>query len=162
MKLFVLFISVLFTATPADLSTVRKKYIEAAQSEEAAKELHAMVEGTDDGSSNTTMVAYKAASITLQAKYAKGLLTKKNLFTKGAKLLESVVAKDADNYEVRLIRLNIQENAPGITGYNDAIEGDKAFLVKHYNTQPDDLKQFTKNFVKMSSSFSADEKAAFK
>lgn len=162
MKVLLLFISVLFTTAPADISAIREKYISAATSEQAAKELESMLEGVSDNSSNTTMVAYKAASITLQAKYAKGLLTKKNLFTTGAKLLEATVARDSDNYEVRLIRLNIQENAPKITGYNDSIKDDKAFLAKHYASQPADLKLFTKNFVKNSASFTEAEKAVFK
>lgn len=162
MKAFLLFISVLFISAPKDISAIREKYISAATSEQAAKELEAMLKDVSDNSSNTTMVAYKAASITLQAKYAKGLLTKKNLFTTGAKLLEATVARDSDNYEARLIRLNIQENAPGITGYKDNIEQDKAFLAKHYANQSADLKLFTKNFVKNSASFSDAERAAFK
>ncbi len=162
MKTLILFISVVLTVIPADISAVREKYVSAATSQHAAKELDAMLESVDENSKNTTMVAYKAASVTLQAKYAKGLLVKKNLFTKGAKLLEATVARDPDNYEVRLIRLNIQENAPKITGYNDDVESDKAFLTKHYSTQPADLKLFTKKFIKNSASFSEAEKAAFK
>ncbi len=162
MKLISLFLSILFVAALPDLASIRQKYISASTSEQAAEQLHTMLEKVDDNSKDFTMVAYKAAAITLKAKYASGLLTKKNLFTKGATLLENTVAKDADNYEVRLIRLNIQENAPRITGYNKKIGEDKAFLIKHYNKQQADLKEFTRNFVKMSSSFTKEEKAAFK
>lgn len=162
MKLFSLLLSVVFIASLPDLASVRQKYISASTSEQAADQLYDMLDGVDNNSKDHTMVGYKAAAITLKAKYAKGLLKKKNLFTEGATLLEEVAKKDADNYEVRLIRLNIQENAPGITGYNKKIKEDKAFLIKHYSQQPADLKEFTRNFVKMSSSFSKEEKASFK
>ena len=88
-------------------------------------------------------------------------MTKKKLFEKGAKLLEDVIAKDGDNYEVRMIRLSIQENAPRITGYKGEINTDKAFLIKNYDGQPAALKTYVKNFVKLSPSFTKEEKAGF-
>ena len=107
MKLFVFFISFLCIAPP-ELDEVRKQYIESATSEKAALELFETMEAISDNSANHTLLAYKAAAYTIKAKYEKGLLNKKNLFTTGAKMLEGVIKKDADNYEARLIRLSIQ------------------------------------------------------
>lgn len=145
----------------ADLAQVRQKYIAAAESATAADELYAMLDDVPDTSKETTMVAYKAAAMTLQAKYAKGMLNKKKLFEKGAKLLEAVIAKDASNYEARLIRLSIQEGAPKITGYKKKIAEDKAFLTRNYNSQTAALQKFTKDFVSGSASFTKEEKAGF-
>lgn len=161
MKLILLLTAFMFTATIADIAQVRQKYIEAAAKAPAADELYNMLDGIPDTSKETTMVAYKAAALTLQAKHAKGMFTKKKLFERGAKLLEAVIAKDAYNYEARLIRLSIQESAPGITGYKKNIKDDKAFLVKNYNAQGAALKKFTKDFVELSDSFTKEEKAGF-
>lgn len=162
MKAICLFVSLLIVAALPDLSAIRQKYVSASTSEQAAEQLYNMLDKVDDNSKETTTVAYKAAAITLKAKYSGNLLKKKNYFTRGATLLEDVIKRDNDNYEVRLIRLNIQENAPKITGYHKNKAEDKAFLIKHYEKQPADLKEYTRNFVKMSESFTKEEKAAFK
>jgi hypothetical protein len=160
MKLLAVFMS-LFLFVPADLAGIRQKYLNAAESAEVTDELYASLKDVSDSSSDNTMVAYKAAALTLRAKHEKGLLTKKKLFTQGAKLLESVIKKDPGNYEAKLLRLSIQENAPKITGYNKKIDDDKAFILKYYKTQKADLKEFTAGFVKVSSSFTKEEKAMF-
>ncbi|MGV3461384.1 MAG: hypothetical protein ACO1N9_13125 [Flavobacterium sp.] len=161
MKALVLVTIFIISATVTDIALVRQKYIAAVKSATAADELYAMLDDVPDNSKETTMVAYKAAALTLQAKHAKGMITKKKLFERGAKLLEAVIAKDADNYEARLIRLSIQEDAPKITGYKKDIVTDKAFLIKNYGGQTAALKKFTKEFVAVSTSFTKDEKAGF-
>lgn len=161
MKAILFIVAFIFGAAVADIAQVRQKYIAAAESATVADELYTMLEGVPDTSKETTMVAYKAAAIMLQARYAKGIVTKKKLFEKGAKLLEAVIARDETNYEARLIRLSIQEGAPKITGYKKNIAEDKAFLIKNYDSQPTALKKFTKDFVAGSASFTKEEKAGF-
>ena len=161
MKALLLLIAFVFSIAVADIGQVRQKYIAAAESAAAAEQLYDMLDNVPDGGKEYTMLAYKAASIMMQAKYASGLLTKKRLFEKGVKLLEEVIVKDPDNYEARMIRFSIQDNAPRITGYRSDIASDKAFLIKHYNIQPAALKAHAKNFVRASSSFTKEEKAAF-
>ncbi|RZK66800.1 MAG: hypothetical protein EOO95_04770 [Pedobacter sp.] len=161
MKLITLFVSVVLMGFFTDIASLRKQYIAAAESEQEANELHQQLEKVDETGKEFTKLGYKSAAIVLQAKYAKGLLTKKNLFTKGVKLLDATIDRAPNNYEVRLLRLNIQENAPGITGYTKNIKEDKAFLIKNYNSQPADLREFTKDFVEVSESFTKQEKALF-
>jgi hypothetical protein len=161
MKTISILIALFFITTTVDITVVRQKYIAAAKTEADSDQLNNMLESVGDNSKEYTLVAYKAASVVLRAKYVKGLLVKKNLFAKGVGLLDATIAKDADNYEARLLRLNIQENAPRIAGYYKNIKEDKSFLIKHYNHQATDLKEFTKNFVKASESFSKEEKALF-
>lgn len=161
MKILSVIITFLVFITATDIASIRQKYIGAATSQEMADELFKSLENVSDNSKDHTLVAYKAVAITLKAKYAKGLFTKKDLFNKGVTLLDALLAKKPDNYEARLLRLNIQENAPIILGYNDNIDEDKQFLIKHYKSQPSDLKQFTLDFVKVSTSFTKKEKAAF-
>ena len=158
MKLLTFILSFVLAFSMQDLASVRQKYLNARTSAEEARKLY---EDLESDSNNSTLTAYKAAALTLRAKHEKGLLTKKKLFTQGAQLLEATIKKEPDNYEARLIRLNIQENAPKITGYNKSIDEDKSFLIKKYNSQKNDLKDFTKGFIKVSTSFTKEEKAAF-
>jgi hypothetical protein len=161
MKSIVFLIGLIIMTATADLATVRQKYILAKDSAKETEELYTLLEKMPDDSADNTMIAYKAASLTLRAKHEKGLLNKKKLFTQGVKLLEAVVKRDANNYEVRVLRLGIQENAPKITGYNKDIQNDKAFLIKNYSTQKADLKAFTFGFIKISKLFTKEEKSAF-
>jgi hypothetical protein len=107
------------------------------------------------------LLAYKAASIVLLAKYESGIFSKTRLFNRGTDLLEQTIKRSPDNYEARLIRFNIQDNVPWITGYTGDIKTDKAFLIKNYPKQTEDLKAFTKTYILQCDAFNAKEKIAF-
>ena len=79
-------------------------------------------------------------------------------FKEGAKLLEATLKSDPNNIEIRMIRLSIQEDVPGITGYKKNIKEDKKFITAHYSEQNAALKEYLKNFVLQSKSFSEKEK----
>lgn len=162
MKLFLLCFTFLFFTTTPELSGVRKQYISAATSKTGAGTFHKTFEGISDTHNNATILAYKAASIVLLAKYESGLISKTRLFNRGTSLLETAISKDPDNYEARLIRLNIQDNVPWITGYTGDLKADKAFLLKNFTSQPDDLKAFAKAYIMQSGAFSDKEKLALR
>lgn len=161
MKLFfslILWISVL--GAP-DIATIRKMYPTVGKSETSAKEFTdklASIANTDEN----ILVAYKAASILLDSKYEKNLSSKMSRFKEGAKLLESTVANEPNSVEIRMIRLSIQENVPGITGYKKNIKEDKAFVLAHVNEQNATLKEYLKAFMLQSKSFSDKEKQSAK
>lgn len=161
MKVLGLFLCLLFTTPKNELATIRQQYISAAVSAESATTFYASLEGVENSHTNTTLLAYKAASIVLMAKYENGLIAKTRYFNRGTDLLEEVIAKDIQNYEARLIRLNIQDNVPWITGYTSEIDEDKEFLINNYTKQTQDLKTFTKKYVMQSKAFSDKEKLAF-
>jgi hypothetical protein len=152
----------LFFAADFELPVVRQNYIDAAQSESSAKSFHKTFESVAETHPDATIVAYKAASQVLMAKYEGGLVKKMRYFNRGTDLLEKVIAKAPSNYEARLIRLNIQENVPWITGYTGDIDDDKEFLIKNYPKQDAELKAFTRKYVLQSDEFSDKEKAQFK
>ena len=157
MKLLLkLFVWINFVGAP-DLGSIRKMYTEAPKSEANAKDFVEKLSGisnTDD----KIMVAYKAASILLDSKYEKKLGEKISRFKEGAKLLESTITSEPNNIEIRMIRLSIQENVPGITGYKKNIKEDKKYLTTHYAEQNGPLKEYLKDFVLQSKSFSEKEK----
>lgn len=140
-----------------DLAAIRKLYPTVTKSEANAKDFTvklANVSNNDD----KILVAYKAASILLDSKFEKKLQAKIDRFKEGAKLLESTIKSEPNNIEIRMIRLSIQENVPGITGYKKNIKEDKKYLTAHYDDQSAVLKEYLKSFILQSKSFSDKEK----
>ena len=140
-----------------DLAAIRKLYPTVTKSEANAKDFTvklANVSNNDD----KILVAYKAASILLDSKFEKKLGEKMERFKEGAKLLESTIKSEPNNIEIRLIRLSIQENVPGITGYKKNIKEDKKYITEHYAEQNVVLKEYLKSFIFQSKSFSDKEK----
>lgn len=145
-----------FGGTP-DLATVRKMYTGVTKSESNAKEFSEKL-ATVSNDDAKILVAYKAASILLDSKFEKKLKDKMNRFKEGATLLESTVKSEPNNIEIRMIRLSIQENVPGITGYKKNIKEDKNYITAHYAEQNSALKEYLKDFILQSKSFSEKEK----
>ena len=161
LKLIALTATMFFITARYEMSGIRESYVNAATSEAGAGKFYSRLETVEDSHPNSTIVAYKAASIVLKARYESGLFAKAKLFNRGTELLDATIAKAPADYEARLIRLNIQDNVPWITGYTSAIKKDKAFLVANYAKQAPDLKTFAKAYVVQSDAFTEKEKAAF-
>ena len=161
MKLLLSIFCVLFSFSNPDISEIRKLYPNAANSENASKEfLSKFADVTNE--SNKTLVAYKGASITISSKFIKKVSEKIKIFKEGTKLVEFAVASEPNNIEIRLIRLSIQENVPKIVKYNANKKEDIAFLLVHYKEQTSALRNYIKNFILQSKSFTAEEKQTIK
>lgn len=157
MKLLVsLLLWINFAGTP-DLASIRKMYSDVSKSETNAKEFTEKLSGVSNND-DKILVAYKAASILLDSKFEDKLKNKIDRFKEGAKLLEATIKSDPNNIEIRMIRLSIQENVPGITGYKKNIKEDKKYLTEHYAEQNNALKDYLKDFILQSKSFSEKEK----
>ncbi|KUJ62596.1 hypothetical protein AR687_07110 [Flavobacteriaceae bacterium CRH] len=154
--LLTLLLWVNFAGTP-DLATIRKMYSDVAKSETNAKEFTEKLSGISSNDEKI-LVAYKAASILLDSKFESILGSKISRFKEGAKLLEATLKSDPNNIEIRMIRLSIQEDVPGITGYKKNIKEDKKFITTHYAELTGALKEYIKDFVLQSKSFSDKEK----
>ena len=77
-------------------------------------------------------------------------ISKLKLFKKGHKLLEAAIKEDPNNTEFRFLRLMIQENAPGILGYNVNEEKDSEFIRKEYKSLPEDLQKTISDYNRTS------------
>ncbi|MDQ8011290.1 MAG: hypothetical protein REI96_02485 [Flavobacterium nitrogenifigens] len=154
--LLTLLLWVSFAGTP-DLASIRKMYSDVAKSENNAKEFVAKLAGVSSND-DKILVAYKAASILLDSKFEKKLSQKMDRFKEGAKLLEATIKSDPSNIEMRMIRLSVQEDVPSITGYKKNIKDDKKFITTYYAAQGAALKDYLKDFVLQSKSFSEKEK----
>lgn len=157
MKLLVsLLLWINFANTP-DLASIRKIYPDVAKSEANAKEFTEKLSGVSNNDEKI-LVAYKAASILVDSKFESIMGSKISRFKEGAKLLEATIKSDPSNIEMRMIRLSIQEDVPAITGYKKNIKEDKKFITTYYPSQSGALKEYLKDFVLQSKSFSEKEK----
>lgn len=156
---FSIFLFVTFLNSPT-IAEIRKAYPKAADSESSAIAFASKF--TTIAAEDKVLLAYKGASVTMVAKFKKKVSEKITTFKEGAKLIEAAVAAEPNEIEIRLIRLSIQENTPGIVKYKKNIPDDKAFILKHYKEQSLALKEYIKSFVSQSKSFSEPEKQSLK
>ena len=156
---FSFFLLLIFSNNP-NLVEIRKAFPTAANSETTATAFAVKLE--DVTADDKVLLAYKGASITMVAKFKKKVSEKISTFKEGSKLIEIAVVSEPNNIEIRLIRLSIQENVPGIVNYKKNIKDDAGFIVKHFKEQNSILKEYIRNFVLQSKSFSAEEKLTFK
>lgn len=94
--------------------------------------------------------AYKGTLLMTKAGLVSGPRQKLSLFKEGAQKLEAEIKKDPENPEYRFLRIIIQENAPGILGYKDNINDDKAFLVTHYKSMENAVQEAILDYSKNS------------
>ncbi|NUY81397.1 hypothetical protein HUK80_10850 [Flavobacterium sp. MAH-1] len=151
----------LFVLASADLTEIRKMYPDASKTEESAKAFHEKLAAVADNDANKVLVAYKGASETLLSKYGNTLGKKTKHMKAGASLIDAAVAAESDNIEIRMVRLSVQESVPKIVRYKKNIKEDKAFIAANYG-KSGNLKEYIKNFILRSKSFSDEEKKAYK
>jgi disulfide oxidoreductase YuzD len=161
MKLIVSILIGLIFFGDAELNEIRKMYPKVAVSESSIKNFQAKLsEVTMEH--NKVLVAYKGASTVMFTKYIKIVQEKKVNFKEGVKWIEFAVKSKPDNIEIRMIRMSIQENTPKVAKYNTHIQEDKKFIEQHYQELSGSLKEYIRNFILNSKSFSDTEKANYK
>ena len=161
MKLIFTFLFLFHSFSFSELSEIRKMYPNVAVSETSIKDFQDKLSDVTM-ESNKVLVAYKGASIVMFTKYIKKMPEKKSNFKEGVKWIESAVKSKPDNIEIRMIRLGVQENTPKIAKYNTHIQEDKKFIIVHYNDESGSFKDYIKNFILSSKSFTEAEKATYK
>jgi hypothetical protein len=159
--LFYIALFVSFFGDLPDLAKVRADYMVAAGNKEVTVRLFELLSEIKK-SDEKVFVAYKGASLTMMAKYAKDRKDKKAFFKDGAGLIEFAVSEDPKNIEIRIVRLSIQENAPKFLKYNTKLSEDKEFILNNYeHVDSKSVKAYVKSFVMQSDTFSAAEKERF-
>lgn len=161
MKLLIPFFVLFSFLSGADIEEIRKMYPNASKSEASAKEFTAKIAAVSDDS-DKTLWAYKGASLTLVAKFANKIPAKISNLKEGAKMIDGAAASQPNNIEIRLIRLSVQENLPKIVNYKKNKAEDKAFILAHFKEQSGALKEYVKNFILLSKSFTEAEKKSVK
>ncbi len=98
--------------------------------------------------------AYYASLVMKEAKFAISPFTKLERFNKGKDLLEAVISQNKSNAEYRFLRLMVQENAPSILGYDDAILQDCQLITANFYQFSATLQTIVLNYSKTSKSLS--------
>ncbi len=140
----------------SNLDEIRKQYTSASQSKEATEAFYNFVskQKVDKG----VILAYKGSASIMLSKYTKEKVKRKELLTTGVHNIENSIKINPNVFELRIIRLSVQENLPKIVKYNSNIPEDKAFIITHYSKQDKRLQEYTQAFVKQSKSFTDTEK----
>jgi hypothetical protein len=94
--------------------------------------------------------AYYASLVMKEAKFAISPFTKLERFNKGKDLLEACISQNKTNVEYRFLRLMVQENAPSILGYDDAIQQDSQLITSNFNQLSTTLQTIMLNYSKSS------------
>lgn len=158
MKIWILFLSVVCTFNQININEVRTMYKNTDGSKEHTLVLYDALQ-TVNKSDGNVLLAYKGASIAMKGRYEKGAKDKSEMFKNGISLVESALAIEPKNIEIRFIRLTIQQNSPKLLKYKEHIEEDKEFLLSNYETiKSAALKIYIKDYILHSDNFTEEEK----
>jgi hypothetical protein len=114
-------------ASPYSLSNLRRQYQQAAASKEAGEKFHKLMVAYDQ--QDAVVVAYKAAAEAIRARDA-SMFNKLTYVQNASKLFDQAVKLDANNAEVRFLRLSVESNLPAFLGLSPHVEEDRQFLVQ--------------------------------
>lgn len=149
MKKHFLFLFILLSVIAAkaqSLEALRRSYYKLNTDSTSCAKLYKQV--NQSTSTDNTYNGYKGAITAAMANHVKNNGEKLKLFNAGKSLLEQSIKKDANNVELRFLRLTIQTNCPKALGYNKQIAEDKAFINVHIETLEDaSLRQKVKDYL---------------
>ncbi len=158
MKLILIILLSLPYLDHPNINKIRTIYQQAAQSKEATFQLLEDLKYITK-KSDSVLLAYKGAAMTLKAKYARGKEQKKQYFREGVGLIEHAIKQRPANIEIRFIRLSVQENTPRFLKYKSNISKDKTFILTHFKAvRSAALKEYIRRYALQSGLFSKEEK----
>ena len=160
MKFLIVFILTLsFSILSVDLDTIRDAYQEASNDKTKVDEFNRLLLSVTK-EDEAVLVAYKGASIILNARNSSIILDKKKLFIEGVSYIEYAITEAPDEVEPHFIRLSIQENTPKFLKYKDNIEEDKNFILNQFNSiNSTSLKSHIQDYILQSELFTDEEKS---
>lgn len=122
-------------ANPYAVAQLRRYYQQAAASKEAGEKFHKLMAAYNQ--QDAVVLAYKAAAEAIRARDA-SMFNKLTYVQNASKQFDQAVKLDADNAEIRFLRLSVESNLPGFLGLSQHVEEDRVFLVstllKHPNS----------------------------
>lgn len=118
------------------LPQVRSLYQQCEKSEDACLELIKILAPYNE-SNSPLYLGYKASATMMMAKHVFNPFSKLSYFKKGKKMLESAIAADAKDVELRALRFAAQSNIPSFLGYKEHLSADKLFILQSYKQVTD-------------------------
>ena len=85
---------------------------------------------------------YKIANNLFKSKHYKNPVKKYYLFKNSSSKLDSLIQKNPELIEIRLLRYLVQYNAPSILGYNNNMDIDYKLIINSINSIEEELRLF--------------------
>jgi hypothetical protein len=144
---FVLFANISL-AGPPDLKLVRSMLEKATTEERTCRKLIEILQPYNK-ENGTLFFGYRACATMMMAQFVFNPFSKISYFKKGRNMLESAIAADPGNVELRLLRFCTQMDIPSFLGYNDNLKEDKVFLLNSLSSVKDkELKEMITKSLK--------------
>lgn len=126
------------------INECRVLYSIAAEKESAA--MHLLNITADWKEKEPLAEAYWGVAKMVLAKFAFFPLKKLSLFQAGKQALQHAILHQPNVTELRFLRLSIQKSVPSILAYQENIEEDKAFILKHIENEAEAIQIAFKTF----------------
>ncbi|MBC8082936.1 MAG: hypothetical protein H7Z21_06955 [Hymenobacter sp.] len=111
---------------PYSASNLRRQYQQAATGKEAGEKFYQLMAAYQQ--QDALVLAYKAAAEAIRARDA-SMLNKLTYVQNAMKQFEQAVKLDADNAEIRFLRLSVESNVPSFLGLSQHVDEDRQFLL---------------------------------
>jgi hypothetical protein len=131
--LFFSFLSLVSDATPYSATNLRRQYQLAATDKQAGEKFYQLMAAYTQ--QEPVVLAYKAAAEAIRARDA-SMFNKLTYVQNASKQFDQAVKLDADNAEIRFLRLSVESNLPAFLGLSQHVDEDRQFLVKTLLAHP--------------------------
>lgn len=123
-----------FAASGYKVSELRGEYVHASKDEQAANRFHKKMSAYKD--KDPLILAYKAASEAVMAKYVWNPYSKLKQLKASAVIFEEAVALDSTNPEIRFLRFTVEHYVPRYLNLSANVEDDKRIVINSLKAHP--------------------------
>ncbi|RYU79411.1 hypothetical protein [Hymenobacter persicinus] len=120
-------------ANPYTAANLRRQYQLAAADKQAGEKFHQLMAAYTQ--QDAVVLAYKAAAEAIRARDA-SMFNKLTYVQNASKQFDQAVKLDADNAEIRFLRLSVESNLPAFLGLSQHVDEDRQFLIKTLLSHP--------------------------
>ena len=128
-SIFVLFGN-LFCFGQNDLSIIRENYLLAKDFEGIEK----LITLTNSNNENPLIISYNIVAEIMMIKYEINPYKKLKVFNNLTHKIDSIISKNSNNVELRMLRYSIQKKSPFFLRYIDNINNDLNYIKQNLNT----------------------------
>ncbi|MCX2740169.1 tetratricopeptide repeat protein [Pontibacter anaerobius] len=117
------------------VSELRAEYLEASKDKDAAERFNKKMGKYEE--KDPVVLAYKAASEAVMAKYVWNPYSKLKQIRTAAAIFEEAVKLDKDNPEIRFLRFTVEHYVPRYLNLSTNLESDKKVMISSLKSHPD-------------------------
>ena len=128
-SIFVLF-GKLFCFGQSEISEIRENYLLATDFEGIEK----LITLTKSDNENPLIISYNIVGEIMMIKYEMNPYKKLKIFNFLTNKIDSIISKNSNNVELRMLRYSIQKKSPFFLRYVDNIKNDLTYIKQNLNT----------------------------